>query len=206
VTTKPVQIHSLCRVEDYQSGAQPLVALAPELRSAFFVPQRTRYVAHILITTTIMVVSAGVATAKGNTKAAAAVGPAPIPRSSFITNMDAQFRAIDADKDGSLTAAEIEKSQQATTDLRNAAKAQLLFGQLDVDKNGQLSPPEFARIPLPGMKPDAKPMISRLDSNKDGKVTLVEYRGGTLVNFDRLDADKDGIVSAREMKTGGIAR
>lgn len=168
-------------------------------------PQRTRYVAHAFITA-IMVASAGAAIAQGKPKAASATGPAPIPRSSFIANMDAQFRAIDADKDGSLTASEIEKSQAATTDLRNAAKAQLLFTQLDGDKNGQLSPAEFARIPLPGTKPDAKPMLSRLDTNKDGKVTVVEYRGGTLVNFDRLDADKDGIVSAGEMKAGGIAR
>ena len=168
-------------------------------------PKRRRYAAYVC-TAALMVVSAGLASAQGKTKTVAAAGPAPIPRSSFIANMDTQFKVIDADKDGVLTAAEIEKSQQATTDLRNAAKAQLLFGQLDSDKNGQLSPAEFARIPLPGIKPDAKPMIARMDLNKDGKVTLVEYRGGTLVNFDRLDADKDGIVSGAEMKASGIAR
>jgi Ca2+-binding EF-hand superfamily protein len=48
-------------------------------------------------------------------------------------------------------------------------------------------------------------MIARFDGNHDGSISLVEYRAGTLANFDRLDADKDGVVTAAEMRTGGIA-
>ena len=44
------------------------------------------------------------------------------------------------------------------------------------------------------------------DANRDGSVTLVEYRAGKLVNFDRMDTDKDGIVSAAEMRAAGIIR
>ena len=38
----------------------------------------------------------------------------------------------------------------------------------------------------------------------DGVISQVEFRAGTLANFDRLDANKDGIVDAAEMKAGGI--
>ena len=47
-------------------------------------------------------------------------------------------------------------------------------------------------------------MLSRMDSNRDGQVSLVEHRSATLANFDRLDTDKDGNVTAAEMKAGGI--
>ena len=49
-------------------------------------------------------------------------------------------------------------------------------------------------------------MLSRFDANKDKAISLIEYRGGTLMNFDRLDTDKDGVVSPAEMHSVGIGR
>jgi Ca2+-binding EF-hand superfamily protein len=136
--------------------------------------------------------------------AAAKPGPQPIPRARFIADMEAEFRSMDSDKNNTLTTAEIEASQRKAIAENAAAKARALFVQLDADKNGQISQTEFAKIPLSSGKPDAKPMLSRLDSNKDNAITLVEFRGGTLVNFDRLDTDKDGTVSTAEMRSAGI--
>ena len=137
---------------------------------------------------------------------AAKAAPAPLPRATFITDMEAQFRAIDADRNNILTVTEIQASQRAAAAARNAARARGLFMELDKDKNGQISPAEFTRIPLPSEKPDARPMVARFDTNKDSAVSLIEYRGGTLMNFDRLDTDKDGVVSPTEMRTVGIGR
>jgi len=80
-----------------------------------------------------------------------------------------------------------------------------LFAALDTDRNGVLSPAEFLRFPSNEQAPNGAPIIARFDSNRDNKVSLIEYRAGTLANFDRLDADKDGIVTAAEMKAGGLA-
>jgi Ca2+-binding EF-hand superfamily protein len=46
--------------------------------------------------------------------------------------------------------------------------------------------------------------INQMDANHDGKVTMIENRAATLVNFDRLDTDKDGVVSPAEMRAGGL--
>lgn len=33
---------------------------------------------------------------------------------------------------------------------------------------------------------------AQLDLNKDGRVSLVEHRGGKLAYFDKIDTDKEG--------------
>lgn len=132
-------------------------------------------------------------------------GPQPIPRASFIAQMDAQFGKMDADRNGRLDRAEIEQfeAQRAMAEAqeRNAA----LFDQLDANRNGQISAAEFAKL-VPQPAPlSAQPMLSREDGNRDGSITLVEHRIATLANFDRLDRDRDGVVSVAEMQAGGVA-
>ncbi len=82
------------------------------------------------------------------------------------------------------------------------ARQRAIFATLDGDRNGQLSFAEFSRVPVnpPPTNPD---VLMRFDTNKDGKVSLIEHRTVTLANFDRMDTDKDGVVSAAEMKAGG---
>jgi hypothetical protein len=41
-------------------------------------------------------------------------------------------------------------------------------------------------------------MIAGLDSNKDGKVTLDEYRAPMLARFDGMDSNHDGTLSTAE--------
>jgi len=137
-----------------------------------------------------------------------AADPPPIPRATFLANMDTEFRKMDADRNGMLSRKEIEDYQTAQGLLQLQARNRQLFAALDTDRNGVLSPAEFARLPtmLPSVPPpNPEAMLQRFDTNRDRQISLVEYRAGTLANFDRLDADKDGVVTAAEMKAAGLA-
>jgi EF hand domain-containing protein len=128
----------------------------------------------------------------------------PIARSLFISNMDTEFRKMDADKNGQLTRMEIEQFQKLQAVAQSEARNRLLFTQLDTDRNGQLSAQEFSRFVNPPPPSNAGPMLGRMDLNRDNQIGLVEYRTATVANFDRLDSDKDGYVTSAESKAGGI--
>jgi hypothetical protein len=130
----------------------------------------------------------------------------PIARAQFIAEMDSQFHTIDADKNGQLTRSEIEQFDKLSADDRAKARNRALIAQLDTNKNGQLSPTEFAALSPPSAAANAQPMLTREDSNRDGQISLVEHRSATLANFDRLDTNKDGVVTTAEMKAAGITR
>lgn len=132
--------------------------------------------------------------------------PTPVPRAAFITTMDAEFKKMDADKNGILTRKEIEDFQRATSVLAARQRNAALFQALDKDKNGQLSAGEFGDLPMSIQQPDASGLLSQVDGNRDGQATLIEFRSGKLVNFDRMDSDKDGIVSVAEMKAAGLIK
>jgi hypothetical protein len=138
--------------------------------------------------------------------AQAPAGPSAIPRDRFIADMDAEFRKMDADKNGLLTKVEIEQYQKLQAIAQAQARNRALFARLDADRNGQLSPAEFAKLVTAPPPANAQPMLTRMDSNRDSQISLVEHRTATLANFDRLDTDKDGIVTPAEMKAGGIGR
>lgn len=138
--------------------------------------------------------------------AAAQPGPRPIPRAQFIADMDVEFRKMDADKNGVLVRTEIEQYQKLQAVAQAQARNRNLFARLDADRSGQLSPAEFARLVQAPPAPNPQPMLTRMDSNRDTKISMIEYRTATLGNFDRLDTDKDGVVSPAEMKAAGIAR
>ena len=128
----------------------------------------------------------------------------PIPRATFLSNMDIEFKKMDSDRDGTLSRKEIETYQTSQIIAAAEARKRALFAALDTDRNGVLSQAEFMRFPSNEQAPNAGPMIARFDTNRDAKISLVEYRAGTLANFDALDADKDGVVTPAEMRAGGI--
>jgi Ca2+-binding EF-hand superfamily protein len=140
----------------------------------------------------------------GFPSALAAQAAQSLPRAQFISDMDSEFRKMDADKNGQLTRAEIEQHQKLQAAALAQSRNRALFAQLDSDQNGQLSPAEFAKVATPAPAANGQPMIARMDGNRDSQVSRVEHRTATLANFDRLDSDKDGIVTAAEMKAGGL--
>ena len=129
-----------------------------------------------------------------------------VPRATYITVQDGEFRKMDADKDGQVTRAEAEAFQRADAVARAGQRARAVFGQLDADRNGQLSFAEFARTQSGSPQVNAQPFIAQLDLNKDGRVSLVEHRAGKLRYFDNIDTDKDGVVTAAEMKAAGVLK
>jgi hypothetical protein len=156
-----------------------------------------------IVFTIVLLLSGGTAMAQGQ-----AQGPQaePVPRASFITSMDAEFRKMDADKNGSLTRKEIEDFERARSMLIARQRNSALFQALDSDKNGQLTAGEFAGLPMNMPPIDGAAILTQVDGNRDGKATLIEFRSGKLVNFDRMDSDKDGVVSVVEMKAAGIIK
>ena len=118
--------------------------------------------------------------------------------------MDSQFRAMDADKNGQLTHAEIEQYQNEAALADAKARNRAHFVQLDTDKSGFLSPTEFAKLTASPAPANGLPMLTREDGNRDNQISMVEHRTSTLANFDRLDTDKNGEVTPIEMKAGGI--
>ena len=131
---------------------------------------------------------------------------APVPRTEFIKAMDGEFGKMDADKDKLVTRAEIEQFQRATGLVEARMRARALFATLDTDRNGQLSVTEFERTAATPPPANAAPVLSAGDLNRDGRISLVEYRTAKLANFDRMDADKDGVVSVAEMKAAGLVK
>jgi Ca2+-binding EF-hand superfamily protein len=129
----------------------------------------------------------------------------PLARTTFLTNMNQQFLKIDADKNGQITAEEAAAFARVEATAAAAARNAALFRQLDADRNGQISAAEFRRLVQP-VEANGQKLIQANDVNRDGRVTLVEYRTTTLANFDKIDTDKDGVVTPAEMKAAGIGR
>ena len=134
-----------------------------------------------------------------------AAAPEPLTRQTFIAQMDAEFKRLDGDGNGMVVAEEIVASQQQAAQAEAIRQNQQVFAQLDRDGNGMLSPQEFAALANPSAIPtDASPLMTQFDTDKDGIITLVEYRISTQANFDRVDSDRDGVITDMEMRAAGI--
>jgi Ca2+-binding EF-hand superfamily protein len=150
------------------------------------------------------VVAAALLAAPGALSAQA--GAAAVPRTIYIQTMDQEFGKMDADKNGKVTRVEVEAFQRSAAVAQAGARARALFAQLDADRNGQLSPAEFAKGVNATGPVNGQPLVAQLDTNRDGAISLVEHRAGKLAHFDRIDLDKDGVVSAAEMKSAGVIK
>jgi len=134
----------------------------------------------------------------------------PLTRSEISTELDSDYADLDGDKDGKVTAAEVNtrlvKSAEAkVAELKKERDA--AFAKLDTNGDGSVSKAEFdSKATLPTIKdPDAKPFLDRFDANKDGAISKDEFRAPTLANFDRLDKNKDGTLTPAERSSGATA-
>jgi Ca2+-binding EF-hand superfamily protein len=100
-------------------------------------------------------------------------GDGKLSREEQRENAREMFEAMDANKDGSVTAAELETAHQ-----------QISGRQGQKDQKDRMSVAE---------------MIAVIDTNDDGKISAEEHEAGAKRMFEMLDMDKDGAVTSAEM-------
>lgn len=131
-------------------------------------------------------------------------------RAGLTKSLDANFKAIDTNGDGTLSSAELSVAEGKVQQRRIAAirtRADSEFTKLDTNRDGQLSKPEFmaAAPTAASAAPNGAAIVAKLDTNKDGKVSADEYRAPALGAFDRADSNKDGTLVAQERQAAGQA-
>ena len=141
---------------------------------------------------------------------AQAKGPQPVSRVVYMSRVDKAFGAVDTNKDGYTDRAEIEAAEARVLANRKAQmlkQREAAFRQLDKDKSGSLSLQEFnSAVAAQSPKPDATPRLKQLDKNGDGKISMVESRAPAEAQFVRLDTNKDGILSVEEQRRRGAKK
>lgn len=129
----------------------------------------------------------------------------PLSRAAFIAQMDVEFKRLDGDGNGMVTPEEIVASQQAAAQAEALRQNRIIFERIDTDGDNLLTPEEFAALANPSAIPvDATPLMTQFDTDRDGIITVVEYRIATQANFDRVDSDRDGVATDSEMRAAGI--
>ncbi|WP_187360091.1 XopAW family type III secretion system calcium-binding effector [Chitinolyticbacter meiyuanensis] len=129
-----------------------------------------------------------------------------------------RFKALDADADGGLTLDEfsVGKPDDVSTEQRAA-----LFEQLDANGDGVIDSDENdaaikqmesqfqqAALQFRSQPPSLSEMLSGLDEDDDGAISLSEFQAGgpkdadstqSEAFFNALDADGDGVLSSDEV-------
>lgn len=104
-------------------------------------------------------------------------GDATVLRSDAEAQAAARFAALDSDRDGKLTAAELRAARPERPGPR----------------------PEGRRVGRgPGDRGPGMGMARMLDGNGDGAISRDEFVAGTLRRFDMADADRDGRLTKPE--------
>jgi len=100
------------------------------------------------------------------------------------------FTAMDVNKDGKIGPTEFKGPKRA-------------FAWVDTDHDGYITRPEATRayLTIVGRMAITQRVnaFKNMDENKDGKVSLSEYRGPTRA-FARIDVNHDGVITAEEAR------
>ncbi len=107
------------------------------------------------------------------------------------------FERADTDGDGAVTLDE------------HMANAELMFGRLDANGDGQYDAAELQSLAPQGQEMSgrraqfagrfAERAVSRSDANGDGVVTFAEHMAQSEEGFARLDANADGRITQEEL-------
>jgi Ca2+-binding EF-hand superfamily protein len=137
-----------------------------------------------------------------------------VDQTEFQASRDKWFAALDADKDGFVTADEVkafgaqmhakwaakhaDAAQKAPDADRADRMAQHMLARIDTDKDGKISKAEIDA--------ESAALFKRLDKNADGKIASDEVRhhrwGGKGAGMlGRMDTDKDGNITKAEFTT-----
>lgn len=170
-----------------------------------FNPGKTKMERVIFSALAALAVLASPASAQSKPASAKAVPTVPaknkgISREDYLKNADQEFKNIDSNGDGLVDDAEIEAAGQSVVQARLIAQNKALFERLDTDRNGMLSPAEFAVLAGRKMKIDARPMLKKFDTNNDGRISALEFKTGKVTKFNELDLDHNGTLSPDEIQ------
>ncbi len=134
-------------------------------------------------------------------------GDGRISEAEFVGQRVQRLGAVDADRDGSVTAQERQAGQAA----RRAERMTARFDRLDADRDGAISRAEFearpARAQRAGKGPRAAQRAERMAAHRDARapVVIAEAQTRAATAFARLDADADGFVTIEERRAGRVA-
>lgn len=143
-------------------------------------------------------------------------GPgAPRTRAEVQAKTQERFTALDTNRDGAVTQAEIDASRAKRVQERDAKRAErrtAMFQRLDTDRNGQLSPAEFAARPARDADARDGEHRGRRGDRHGGRGG--HHRGGPdgagrdggQGMLARMDANHDGRVTLAEMQAPALAR
>jgi Ca2+-binding EF-hand superfamily protein len=138
--------------------------------------------------------------------------PASVTRDQAVAKAEERFAALDANRDGQVTAAEAQEARQA----RRAQRQGQMFDRLDANRDGQISREEFGqRLAMRAERQGARAMrrggmrglrgrgaerrAMRM-FGEDGVISRDEFRQRALQRFERLDANRDGTVTLEERR------
>lgn len=110
-----------------------------------------------------------------------------VTKDEFLSGSKKRFAKADANRDGVISPQE-GKAAKATLKEKQAKR--------DAKRLAEGKPVKRAK---PGAKP-AKPYLSTLDANKDGRVSQKEYLARREKQFSKMDANRDGSVSRDEAR------
>ena len=109
----------------------------------------------------------------------------------------AEFAAMDANKDGKVSAEE------------HAAASKKMFDMMDASRDGKVTAAEMtaAHQRVTGKKAKKSDMsstdkIKMIDTDGDGILTAEEHAGGSRTMFGKMDTDKDGFLTKDEIAVG----
>ena len=111
-----------------------------------------------------------------------------LDKGQFAVSAMEMFDAVDADGDGKLTQAEIDKARND----RHAAH--------DANGDGNLSLEEFAGLWRETTRPLTVRAFQTLDTDGDAIITRAEYDRPLAGIVERLDRDGDGSLSMRDRR------
>lgn len=142
---------------------------------------------------------------------------APLTKAQMLARADARFAALDTNKDGQLSAQELEAGRgegrrggrmlahaDANKDglisrAEHRAAAEARFARVDADKDGAIEAGEGRRGFREGSKREGRwfgmrghRMAMLADANRDGAISRAEFDAAAAQRFARLDTNRDG--------------